>query len=166
MGLGSGLGLALGLGLGSGLGLGLGSGLGAGSGFGCGSRPRKTASHGPVQVRVLLTMRYWYCWWSPMWETRPVYGRPAKAQVCRWPRLEAALRLVWRWRGVSELEGELAEASLWAAVFHIAEGAASVRGRGVPEAAAHAVDEARRLLGAERADLVGVRVRVGVRGVG
>ena len=26
-----------------------------------------------------------------------------------WPRLEAALRLVWRWRGV--LEGELAGAS-------------------------------------------------------
>ena len=31
-----------------------------------------------------------------------------------WPRLEAALRLLWRWRGISKLEGgegELAEAS-------------------------------------------------------
>ena len=29
----------------------------------------------------------------------------------RWPRLVAALRLSWRWRGVSKLEGELADAS-------------------------------------------------------
>ena len=28
-----------------------------------------------------------------------------------WPRLEAALSLSWRWRGVSKLEGEWAEAS-------------------------------------------------------
>ena len=28
-----------------------------------------------------------------------------------WPRLEAALRLIWRWRGVSKPEGESAEAS-------------------------------------------------------
>eukprot|EP00964_Phaeocystis_antarctica_P115386 scaffold79374_cov72-Phaeocystis_antarctica.AAC.4 len=30
---------------------------------------------------------------------------------CGWPRLEAALSLIWRWRGVSKLEGDVAEAS-------------------------------------------------------
>ena len=35
----------------------------------------------------------------------------AEAGRGRRPRLEAALRLIWRWRGVSKLEGEPAEAS-------------------------------------------------------
>ena len=44
----------------------------------------------------------------PGWKTRPVY--PASQNIsASWPRLEAAPRLVWRWRGV--LEGGLAEAS-------------------------------------------------------
>ena len=41
-------------------------------------------------------------------------GKPE--QICQltepdrgWPRLEAALRLIWRWRGVSKLEGALAK---------------------------------------------------------
>ena len=39
-------------------------------------------------------------------------GWPRLAGAGRgWPGLEAALSLVWRWRGVSKLEGELAEAS-------------------------------------------------------
>ena len=38
-----------------------------------------------------------------------------------WPRLEAALRIHWRWRGVLWPEAELADAS-WAAVFHTALG--------------------------------------------
>ena len=36
-----------------------------------------------------------------------------------WPRLQAALSLLWRWRGVSKLEGEWAEVSLWAAASHM-----------------------------------------------
>ena len=37
--------------------------------------------------------------------------RIRKKISANWPRLEAALRLIWRWRGVSKLEGALAEAS-------------------------------------------------------
>ena len=56
----------------------------------------------------------------PMWKARPVWPAsqeisanwPRLAEAGRgWPRLEAALRLIWRWRGVSKLEGKLAEAS-------------------------------------------------------
>ena len=45
----------------------------------------------------------------PVWETTPV-GRPARPHLpigLGWSRLEAALSLIWRWRGA--LEGELAE---------------------------------------------------------
>ena len=44
---------------------------------------------------------------------RSPYGRPIRAYLPTgrgWPRLEVALSLVWRWRGVSKLEGELADA--------------------------------------------------------
>ena len=44
---------------------------------------------------------------------------PRLAEAGRgWPRLEAALRLLWYWRGASQLEGELAEAS-GRGVFHM-----------------------------------------------
>eukprot|EP00964_Phaeocystis_antarctica_P072706 scaffold44508_cov69-Phaeocystis_antarctica.AAC.1 len=43
-------------------------------------------------------------WGTRQWETRQVW--PASQNISAdWPRREAALSLVWRWRGVSELEG-------------------------------------------------------------
>ena len=40
-----------------------------------------------------------------------VPARPQRLVGRGWPRREAGLGLIWRWRGVSKLEGELAEAS-------------------------------------------------------
>ena len=45
-----------------------------------------------------------------MWKTRRMSGQPDHIyQLADWSRLEAALSLIWRWRGV--LEGALAEAA-------------------------------------------------------
>jgi hypothetical protein len=46
-------------------------------------------------------------------------GVAGQSISANWPRLEVALRIHWRWRGVLWLEAELADAS-WAAVFHMA----------------------------------------------
>ena len=50
-----------------------------------------------------------------------------------WPRLEAALSLIWRWRGVpeggaasAEASGRLCPKAPWAAVFHMAGGNAAI----------------------------------------
>jgi len=45
---------------------------------------------------------------APVWKTRPVWSASQKVSA-NWPRLEAALSLLQRWRGVRE--GEPAEAS-------------------------------------------------------
>eukprot|EP00964_Phaeocystis_antarctica_P062631 scaffold37549_cov39-Phaeocystis_antarctica.AAC.2 len=50
-------------------------------------------------------------------------GWPRLAEAGRgWPRLEAAPSLLWRWRGVSKLEGVASGRRLGAAVFHIGYG--------------------------------------------
>ena len=49
--------------------------------------------------------------YSAMLENKGRYARPARTHLPTgrgWPRLEAALGLLWRWRGV--LKGEVAEA--------------------------------------------------------
>ena len=75
---------------------------------------------------------------KPVRKTRPAWlvsqnisaeagrGWPRRAVADRdWPRLEAALRLIWRWRGV--LKGKCIGRSLWAAVFpHSSEPSARV----------------------------------------
>ena len=48
-----------------------------------------------------------------MWKTKQVWpaSQHRSADWLRLARLEAALSLIWRWRGVSKLEGDVAEAS-------------------------------------------------------